>query len=240
MSLDIHLFECRFGGTLFCRKMSTSFICGSKIEDTVLNMNLGTNNYVYDSMGRIVSNTYSSKNTSSNYRTYKYDQYGQLIRENNEGLDKTFMYEYNNIGNIIGVKTYAYTTAANPTGTYTAKTYTYDSTNKDRLTNFNGNSITYNSLGCPQYYDNKTWTWTKGKLTRIHCGAAQQPGTLYEDCVFNYDAYGRRLSKSYTFDVNPGSTSDYSYTYNTTYNYDNSGRLTREYCVDRYTYSGGG
>lgn len=70
----------------------------SKVTDTVLNMNLGTNNYVYDSMGRIVSNTYSSKNTSSNYRTYKYDQYGQLIRENNEGLDKTFIYEYNNIG----------------------------------------------------------------------------------------------------------------------------------------------
>jgi RHS repeat-associated protein len=95
-------------------------------------------------------------------------------------------------------------------------------------------------MGYPTYYNGRSYTWTKGKLTRVHCGAAQQPGSLYADCKFTYDAYGRRLSKSYTHDPNTASTSDYSYTYNTTYNYDNSGRLLREYCVEKYTYSGGG
>lgn len=206
----------------------------SKVTDTVLNMNLGTNNYVYDSMGRIVSNTYSSKNTSSNYRTYKYDQYGQLIRENNEGLDKTLIYEYNNIGNIVKVKEYDFTLSDTPSGTCTEKSYTYDSTYPDRLTNFNGSAIYYDSMGYPTSYGSYRFTWDKGKLTRIHRGSAQQPGSLYTDCKFTYDAYGRRLSKSYTHDPNPASTSDYSYTYNTTYNYDNSGRLLREYCTEKY------
>ena len=206
----------------------------SKIEDTVLNMNLGTNNYVYDSMGRIVSNTYSSKNTTSNYRTYKYDQYGQLIRENNEGLDKTLIYEYNNIGNIVKVKEYDFTLSDTPSGTCTEKSYTYDSTYPDRLTNFNGSAIYYDSMGYPTSYGSHRFTWDKGKLTRVHRGSAQQPGSLYTDCKFTYDAYGRRLSKSYTHDPNPASTSDYSYTYNTTYNYDNSGRLLREYCTEKY------
>ena len=88
--------------------------------------------------------------------------------------------------------------------------------------------------GYPTSYGSYRFTWDKGKLTRIHRGSAQQPGSLYTDCKFTYDAYGRRLSKSYTHDPNPASTSDYSYTYNTTYNYDNSGRLLREYCTEKY------
>ena len=158
--------------------------------------------------------------------------YCQLTREDNAALDKTFIFRYDNIGNITSIKTYAYTTDATPTGTYTEKTYTYDSTYKDRLTNFNGNSITYNSLGCPQYYDNKTWTWTKGKLTRIHRGSSSQPGSKYEDCTFTYDAYGRRTQKYYIYDPNPAVAGDGHYYYKTNYNYDESGRLIREFCTE--------
>ena len=149
-------------------------------------------------------------------------------------LDKTFIYEYDGIGNITSVKKYAYTTGDVGTTPQSTDTYVYDGNIKDRLITFNGTSISYDSMGCPTYYNNKTYTWDRGKLTRIHRGYAQQPGSLYENCVFTYDAYGRRLSKSYTYDPNPASTSDYSYTYNTTYDYDNSGRLIREYCVENY------
>ncbi len=45
---------------------------------------------------------------------YEYDTHGQLIRENNKWLDKTLVYEYNGIGNIVSVKTYAYTTGTLP------------------------------------------------------------------------------------------------------------------------------
>lgn len=226
--------ETKFNQNNFIKNFTYNGSRVSKIEDTVLDMNLGTNNYVYDSMGRIVSNTYSSKNTTSNYRTYKYDQYGQLVRENNEGFDKTFIYEYNNIGNIVKVKEYDFTLSDTPSGTCTEKSYTYDSTYSDRLTNFNGSAIYYDSMGYPTSYGSHSITWDKGKLTRVHRGSAQLPGSLYTDCKLTYDAYGRRLSKSYTHDPNPASTSDYSYTYNTTYNYDNSGRLLREYCTEKY------
>ena len=145
---------------------------------------------------------------------------------------------YDNIGNITSVKTYGYTTGDISGDPTREDSFTYHSTVKDRLTKFNNISISYNSNGCLSYYD-KNYAWTKGKLSRVYKGSAQQPGTLYEDCVFTYDAYGRRLSKSYTRDPNTASTSDYSYTYNTNYTYDNSGRLIRERCVEAYTYSGG-
>ena len=145
---------------------------------------------------------------------------------------------YDNIGNITSVKTYGYTTGDISGDPTREDSFTYHSTVKDRLTKFNNISISYDSNGYPSYYD-KNYAWTKGKLSRIYKGSAQQPGTLYEDCVFTYDAYGRRLSKSYTRDPNTASTSDYSYTYNTNYTYDNSGRLIRERCVEAYTYSGG-
>ena len=45
------------------------------------------------------------------------DSFGQLVRENNEGLDKTPIYSYNELGNITSVKTYAYSTEATPSGT---------------------------------------------------------------------------------------------------------------------------
>ena len=48
-----------------------------------------------------------------------------LICENHESLDKTFIYEYNSIGNIVSVKTYDYTSqGSTPTGDYTQKVYT--------------------------------------------------------------------------------------------------------------------
>ena len=157
------------------------------------------------------------------------------FRKDNAILDKTFIYSYNGIGNITKVESYPYTTG-DVSGTPTTVDYTYSG---DKLTNFNGKVITYNSIGYPTSYDGKTWTWTKGKLNRIHKGSANQPGSAYIDCVFTYDAYGRRISKSYINDPNTASSNDYSYTYNTTYNYDNSGRLIREYCTEEYTYSGG-
>ena len=133
----------------------------------------------------------------------------------------------------------AYTTA-NVSNANVTVTHVYDSTIKDRLKSFNGSSISYDSNGYPTYYNNKNYIWTKDKLTRIFRGNGSQYGSLYEYCNFAYDGYGRRTSKSYSYDPNPGSTSDYSYMYTTTYDYDASGRLIHEYCVERYTYTGGG
>ena len=118
-------------------------------------------------------------------------------------------------------------------------THSYDDAITDRLVSFNDLPISYDASGYPTYYNGKNYTWTKGKLTRIHRGSAGQYGSLYEYCNFTYDGYGRRTSKAYSYDSNPGSTSDYSYMYTTTYDYDTSGRLIHETCVEATTYIGG-
>ena len=209
----------------------------SKVMDVKNGSTINNVSYTYDTHGRITGES-DSVNTNVN-TTYVYDSFGQLIRENNKALDKTFVYEYNGIGNIVSVKTYAYTTAATPSGTPTVTSYSYDGTQVDRLTSFGGKGVSYNTLGYPIGHDGMSYVWTKGKLTRQFCGSKTQAGTLYKDTTFTYDAYGRRLSKSHTYDTNPVSSSDYSYTYNTTYDYDSSGRLVHETCVEATTYTGG-
>ena len=61
---------------------------------------------------------------------------GQLIREDNGVLNKTYVYTYDNAGNITSKKTYSLT-AAGTTPTSLVSTYNYDyssSTWGDRLT----------------------------------------------------------------------------------------------------------
>ena len=230
----LYMKETTLNQNVFAKKYTYGKTRINKLTDTVLNMNLGTSHYSYDFMGRIKSVVYSSKSIESDYRTYEYDHFGQLVRENNERLDKTFIYQYNEVGNVSSVEEYNFTLCNTPDGDYSIKRYTYDANYPDRLIDFGGNPIEYDVLGYPTLYKNKTYTWNKGKLARIHQGAAQQAGALYEDCTFAYNAYGQRIAKSYAYDPNPGSTSDYSYTYNTSYNYDYSGRLIRECCTENY------
>ena len=211
----------------------------SKAEEYYSTRNVGTDEYEYDEHGRITEHTFTSDNRSD-CKQYYYDSFGQLIRENNQGLDKTFVYVYDSIGNVTSVKEYDYTTEEALTGTYTEQTFTYgDSSNPDKLTVFGGKAITYDSLGRPTSYDGKKWTWTKDKLARVYQGSSTQYGTKYETCSFDYDAYGRRVRKYYNYDNNPGATDDYSYSYTTTYDYDSSGRLIHEKLVETMTYSGG-
>ena len=153
-------------------------------------------------------------------------------------LDKTFIYKYNNIGNIVKVKEYDFTLSDTPSGTCTEKPYAYDSTYPDRLTNFNGKSINYDTLGRVSYYDGKSYNWSDGRLSSFGCGSASQGGALYDNCIFTYDGYGRRTRKHHIYDINPKSTSDYSYYETRDYTYDNSGRLVRDYYTHQFTYAG--
>ena len=190
---------------------------------------LGRNTYTYDDCGRIKSEIHYSAYEPAHYKLYEYDQYGQLIGEENERLAKNYFYSYNNNGNLTSVVTYDAEDQ-----TYTEQTYTYHATYPDRLINFNGKAIGYDALGRPTSYDGKTYTWSKDKLARIWCGNSSQGGSLYEDCSFTYNAYGQRVQKRYAYDPNPASNSDYSYSYETTYQYDHFGRLIREVCTERY------
>ena len=154
---------------------------------------IGTNDYTYDTMGRIKTDSYSGKYAPGNYRTYEYDEYGQLKRENNQGLAKTYMYEYNDIGNLTAIKEYALSLSTTPAGTPVTTTFGYTD---DRLTSFGGTTISNNAMGCPTSYDGKTATWSKGKLSRLSQGTKLTGMSTYN---YGYNGYCQRISRSYSY-----------------------------------------
>ena len=130
-------------------------------------------------------------------KSYVYDSYGQLIRENNKILDKTFVYEYNNIGNIVTVRTYNYTTGL-PGTEISQQNFSYDSTHPDRLSKWGTESISYNGMGSPTTYNGYNVSWTRGKLSGFRKGL---PVKGIENYYFSYNAFGQRTNRSYTYSL---------------------------------------
>ena len=100
---------------------------------------------------------------------------------------------YDNSGNITSVKTYERDTSS---GVYSqlssTKTYSYEDDNwKDKLTSYNGDSITYDENGNPlSYRDNISFTWENGRnLSTV---------ALSSNAVYNmkYDIHGLRTQKT--------------------------------------------
>ena len=207
------------------------------VQESFGDENIGTTEYIYDNRGRITGTTYVSDTTASQETTYQYDEFGQLIREDNKALDKTFVYEYNNIGNVTLVKEYDYHTPdeALPRCQKCVK-YEYDSEYPDKLTKFDGNEIEYNSIGCPSKYKDENYEWANGKLSRIHRSTFIRDDEHYTTRTFTYDGHGRRTQKYYISGVKfsgEDAVNSYSWSHTNDYTYDNSGRLIREVRTDR-------
>jgi hypothetical protein len=98
------------GSSSFVKNFTYTKTRVTNVADQVCGVNIGTNSYTYDDLGRIKSDNYTAQSMTEQYKRYTYDQYGQLVREDNQALAKTFVYAYNNNGNITSVKAYAYTT----------------------------------------------------------------------------------------------------------------------------------
>ena len=116
--------------------------------------------YTYDNLGNIETISENGELKA----TYHYDELNQLIREDNLYLNKSISYSYDTGGNILSVSEYAYTTGE--LGEVAAvKTYGYEDVNwKDKLTSYNGQSITYDAIGNPlQYRDGMNLTWQNGR-----------------------------------------------------------------------------
>lgn len=189
-------------------------------------------------MGRISKEKDSSGNI---LRSFSYDTYGQLVRENNAELDKTFVFEYNNNGGITKVKEYAYSTSSTPTGTATEKTNTYDSTYPDRLTKCGSTSISYNSMGCPTTCNGYTAAWTRGKLSKLSKGSKITGTHAYN---YSYNAFGQRIGINYNYMAGTSSSSAVVMgmltSYSHTFRYDRSGRLICESKTSQYYGEGSG
>ncbi len=145
--------------------------------------------YTYDNVGNIETVT-EKKNATAEYTdkvSYEYDDLGQLTRENNVDLNQTIVYTYDNGGNIKSKKIYAYTTGTLGAVQETIN-YTYDSPWKDKLTNYNGTTITYDEIGNPEdYRDNMSFTWNGRQMA-----TANLNGTAV---TYKYDADGLRSYK---------------------------------------------
>ena len=154
--------------------------------------------YTYDAAGNI--QTVSKSGTV--YDQYAYDELGQLIREDNKDANKSYTYTYDSRGNILEKKTYAFTLGTLGTAQKTdSYGYATDSW-KDRLTSYNGQTITYDSIGNPLTYNNGsayTFTWEGRQMQ-----TATKGNTTW---TYTYNADGLRTGKT-------NGTTTYTYTWN--------------------------
>ena len=115
---------------------------------------------------------------------YEYDALNRLVREDNKVLGKTYLFYYDNNGNITNKKEFAFTLKDRielEELTCTTFAYRYDG---DKLVKYNGQSIVYDAMYCPTTYKGKTLTWSNGRLTS------------YNGNTFTYDTLGRRVKKN--------------------------------------------
>ena len=136
------------------------------------------------------------------YRTatevaYTYDALGQLIRVNDPNdptagtSGTTWVYSYDRGGNILSKSYYIYTTGTPGTAIDTiAYSYT-DSNWKDKLTAYDGQTITYDAIGNPLNDGTWTYTWEKGRQLK----QMSKAGMTVE---FKYDHNGLRTQKKVT------------------------------------------
>ena len=134
---------------------------------------------------------------------YHYDTANQLVREDNQWLHKTFVWTYDNAGNITSRKEYAYTdpdsaVTGTPTATYN---YTYgDADWGDLLTAYNGVARTYDEIGNLLTDGEWTYTWRNGR----ELASMSKGNTTW---TYTYDANGMRTSRT-------NGTKTYNYVYN--------------------------
>ena len=121
----------------------------SALVDSITNGS-NTLSYTYDANSNITDISKSGSSTSN--ESYGYDSLNQLTSAA-IGSD-TYSYTYDNGGNILSA-------------TKNGETNSYGYTNanwKDLLTNFNGQTITYDAIGNPlQYRSGYSFTWQNGR-----------------------------------------------------------------------------
>ncbi len=163
--------------------------------------------YEYDSNGNVTKVSLKALNdlnieTVTEIQSYVYDNVGQLVRENNAELNKTFVYVYDKGGNIVRKSEYAYTTGDLGDSLSTVN-YTYDSLWKDKLTAYGTNQIQTDSMGNPLNYTGEnifgeevsgTLEWNGRQLAAVNQGNKR-----YE---YSYNSDGLRTSvKTYNDNV---------------------------------------
>lgn len=144
--------------------------------------------YAYDVMENITKITENGELVAR----YAYDKLNRLVREDNRAFGKTWLFTYDNNGNIVSKRETEFTLKANvEENLFTTSAYEYAG---DKLLSYKGETFVYDEVGNPTTYRGKTATWTMGRRL-----------TSYNGHTFTYDAMGRRLTKdgiSFSYDSN--------------------------------------
>ena len=125
--------------------------------------------YAYDTCGNIISEKRGTLTT-----TYAYDALGQLIRVNDPHENATWVYNYDRGGNITSKVKYAYTTGTLGSALQTIPYVYGDSNWKDKLTSYNGQTITYDAIGNPLNDGMWTYEWQSGRQLKKMVRKGQQ------------------------------------------------------------------
>ncbi len=144
--------------------------------------------YKYDEMGNICEAYENGQFVTE----YKYDALGRLVRENNKKLGKTFVFSYDNKGNILTRTEYAFTLKDDDfvkEATGEVFEYVYSG---EKLVSYNCEIFAYDDIGNPTTYRENTLTWRFGRRL-----------TSFGANTFDYNAEGKRIKKndiSYIYD----------------------------------------
>ncbi len=149
--------------------------------------------YTYDDNGNITTEAITTKDENGTVETsetitYTYDNKEQLV--SSETSTTKYEYTYDDRGNILAKKEYSVTVDENSEKIYTlvessTDTYVYDEIWKDKLVNYNGQSIAYDAVGNPTSYMGNTLIWTMGRQL-----------ASFGDISYTYNEDGIRTSKT--------------------------------------------
>lgn len=122
---------------------------------------------------------------------YTYDSLNQLVWYADTRTGRYIRIVYDNYGNIQKMESYSLGTNWAPVKLLETRTYSYGDTNwKDKLTKFDGDSITYDKNGNPlTYRDDMIFEWENGRILK-------NINTSDKAIQMSYDSNGMRTQKS--------------------------------------------
>ena len=152
------------------------------IENYSINNN--TYKYLYDTNGNIIKVYYNNNLINE----YEYDIDSQLTKEIDHSNNKYIEYIYNGSGNMVSK---CEKNLLND-NIISQHTLTYTNTNwEDQLTNYDGETITYDSIGNVIGVGNVTLSWKNGKELASYINLDNSTSAVYQ-----YNLDGIRISKN--------------------------------------------